>query len=343
MDPLGGIQLPREQIARYPVHPRDHSRLLTVQREENSLGDHRFYNLENFLEKGDLMVFNNTKVFSARVFLESEATGKRHECIFLRRDQMRQGFWEVMIKGSKHLSDGERLMTTCQNKFAFQFFRFPDDQLRLKEPFTLNPEDFDKFGETPIPPYLKRDVVSSDRKDYQSIFAQEYGSAASPTASLHFTQKLTEKIRAKGVRIEPVTLHIGYGTFAPLRKQNFTEKKLHAEWYSIPEKTAGILGAKDHSRLIVVGTTTLRVLETVHQKTQGRFDHSLSGETDLFLLPPDKVQTADALITNFHLPDSSLIYLVACMMPPSLLRRAYAHAISEKYRFYSYGDAMLIL
>ncbi len=339
---LGDFVIPKDLLADYPVFPRDCSRLLVVHRENKTLEDLKFYALSSLLREGDLLIVNNTKVFSARVFLEREKTGARHECIFLRKDLNQLNLWEVIINKSNRLLDGERFVTLNSKKNNFIFRRFYENQLRLEETSTLNLEDFNTFGNIPIPPYLGRCAEQSDQENYQSIFAKEYGSAASPTASLHFTEKILTQIKQKKIALGEVTLHIGYGTFAPVKKDNFSQKKLHSEFYIISDEIAKTLKNKNYSRLVVVGTTALRALETVHRKTKGQFNHSLSGETDLFLFPPDEIYTADLLITNFHLPESSLIYLVSCMIPMPFLKKVYEHAVKSKYRFFSYGDAMLI-
>ena len=339
---LGNFVVPKCLLAAYPVSPRDGSRLLVVHQKNKTLEDIIFYQLSSFLQEGDLLILNNTKVFSARVFLKREKTGGRHECIFLKKDLDQSNLWEVVINKSNRLLDGEHFTTLDNKKINFIFRRLDKNQLRLEEACTLNLEDFNAFGNIPIPPYLGRCATQSDQKNYQSIFAKKYGSAASPTASLHFTEKLLTEIKQKKINFEEITLHIGYGTFAPLTETNFTERKLHSEFYMIPAHIAETLKNKNYSRLIVVGTTTLRALETVHRKTQGQFNHSLSGETDLFLFPPDQIHTADLLITNFHLPESSLMYLVSCMVPMPFLKKVYEHAVKSKYRFFSYGDAMLV-
>lgn len=316
---------------------------MIVNRKTNEVIEKKFYDIIHFLEKGDLIIFNDTKVFSARVFLQRKKTGGIHECVFLRHSSEHSRNWEVLIKKSKRLLNGEILIHPQNDDLRFKLYKTKEGNLELEEPFRLNLEDFASFGEIPIPPYLKRKVTFQDRHNYQSVFSQIYGSAASPTASLHFTESIIEKLREKQAQFASVTLHIGYGTFSPLQEKNFTEKKLHSEAYVIPEETAALLSEKKYSRLVVVGTTALRVLETVHRKTLGKFDKFNQGETDLFLLPPDKIQTADILITNFHVPDSSLLLLVNCILPSELLEKAYTQAIQEKYRFFSYGDAMMIV
>ena len=319
---------------------------MIVNRKTNGIIEKKFYEIVHFLEKGDLVIFNDTKVFSARVFLQRKKTGRIHECVFLRRISDDSRNWEVLIKKSKRLLNGEILIHPQNDDLRFKLCKTKEGNLELEEPFRLNPKDFASFGEIPIPPYIKRKVTLQDEHDYQSVFSQTYGSAASPTASLHFTESLIKKLQEKQVQFASVTLHIGYGTFSPLQEKNFVEKKLHPEGYVIPKETAALLSEKRYSRLIVVGTTALRVLETVHRKTLGqfdKFDKFNQGETDLFLLPPDKIQTADILITNFHIPDSSLFLLVSCMLPSELLEKAYTQAIREKYRFFSYGDAMMIV
>ena len=344
---LKDFEIPSNLIASYPVNPRDHSRLLVAHKNKKTIRDLNFYDLPSLLQKDDLLILNNTKVFSARVLLEREVTKGKHECIFLNKDPNNFYWWKILINKSSRLVDGERLIIYNKlynkKKIIFKFKRLKNNEFRLEEPFPLSLKDFESFGSMPIPPYLKRFSEFSDKENYQSIFAKNYGSAASPTASLHFTHELFNKIKNKKIRFEEVTLNIGYGTFAPLQKKNFKDKQLHSEYYLIPQETANALKRKEYSRLVVVGTTALRVLETVHRKTQGQFNHSLMGETDLFLFPPEQIKTANILITNFHLPNSSLAYLMGCMVPIPFLKQIYQHALQKKYRFLSYGDAMIVL
>jgi len=376
MNSLNGLNeqyyyyLPKELIAKYPVKKRDESKLLHYNMKQGKIIDSNFSSIINFLEEGDLLVANNTKVEARRVFLQREKKGREEpailEVVFLEKgatplekiylstqDQpsTKKEVWKALIKKRKRLQDKETLISIVDSNYKFMVHKLEDGRVFLEEQFensndTLETEKndfFEKIGQMPIPPYLNRYEEELDKTSYQSIFAEHSGSAAAPTASLHFSEKIKLDLQKKNIDLDFVTLHIGYGTFAPLTEENIINKNLHPETYSISSSLAQRLRDKEYNRLIVVGTTALRTIETVYRKTKGKFDKDLSGSTDLFLYPPDEIFMSDGLITNFHLPSSSLLMLVACMTGREEILDVYKHAVNEKYRFFSYGDAMLLL
>jgi S-adenosylmethionine:tRNA ribosyltransferase-isomerase len=353
--------LPDELIARYPVEPGDACRLLQVSKSRDKINDLHFYNLPDCLEEGDLLVVNDTRVEARRVFLKrpgdkqkhNQKPGARIESVFLEVvDKPPVGAqnpcWSVLIKKRQRLRDGEVLVSEVDENVYFTLHKYDDGRTYLEESVPMTFETFDKIGQMPIPPYLRREEVARDRMTYQNPFLNhigfdhEKGSVAAPTASLHFTEPLIQKLQMKNIQIKPVTLNIGYGTFAPLKEENFTTGRLHQESYDLPRELACLLEKRNYNKLYAVGTTSLRVLETVNAMTSGKYDNHLKGKTNLFLYPPHVINSVDGIITNFHLPGSSLLMLVACFLEKDRLMKAYRHAVESRYRFFSYGDAMLI-
>ncbi|MES0491014.1 MAG: tRNA preQ1(34) S-adenosylmethionine ribosyltransferase-isomerase QueA [Leptospirales bacterium] len=351
-------ELPEELIAKYPSDPPDHCRMLLLDRKSGDVSQQPFYALSETLQEGDLLLINDTAVEARRVFMRrsslhnknsTKIQGARIETVFLQKVEPENNknpgseYWKALVKKRQRLNDGELL--TCEKNPDMEFIvhKKEDGRTILESKVPLTSDLFFKIGQMPIPPYLKREEENGDRENYQNPFGKYFGSAAAPTASLHFTDTLQKKLRAKGVQIAHVTLHVGYGTFAPLTKENFETKSLHPEYYVVDEKTADILRQKKYNRLIAVGTTTLRVLETVYQKSEGRYDSFLEGETNIFLKPPYEIKSVDGLITNFHLPGSSLLMLVSCMTKKEFIMNAYDYAIHNEFMFFSYGDTMLIV
>jgi len=344
------FHLPEDLIAKHPVYPADACRLMRLNKEEKSISNNIFYELADLLKPGDLLIANDTGVEARRIFLRRDNDGKREEgarieAVFLEKvsHEENENRWKVLIKKRKRLKNGEILQAEKNHNVKFEVIKDTDEKLYLKEPFEMKSNDFDKLGQMPIPPYMRREEDENDKRDYQNYFKKNYGSAAAPTAALHFTDNLVKNLNKKQIQIDYLTLHIGYGTFAPLKQENFQTGSLHEEYYHIPETLAKKLAAKQYNRIIAVGTTTLRALEHAHKITEGRYDDNLTGQTNIFIHPPEKIKSVDGLITNFHLPSSSLLLLTACIAEPDFLMKAYDKAIKENYRFYSYGDAMLIL
>lgn len=341
--------LPPGLIAQRPAEPRDGSRLMVLQRATGRRSHRVFSELPAILRGGDLLVINDTRVIPAR-FECARPTGRRIEALFLR--ELSPGRWEVMLKGA----------TRCKAGEALRFRREREVRMTLTERLGLGvwrvevapprpaTELLERVGRTPLPPYIRRPgpmADSRDRRAYQTIYAARPGAVAAPTAGLHFTETVMDALRERGVELAAVTLHVGLGTFAPVRAEDPRAHVMHAEWYELAAPAAGAVArAKDQGRRVVaVGTTAVRVLEAV--AAAGPLGPS-SGWTDLFLYPPAEFRVVDALLTNFHLPRSTLVMLVAAFCSPGsadgvrLILEAYAEAVAKKYRFYSYGDAMLI-
>lgn len=332
------FSLPEELIAVYPAEKRDHSRLFIADRKKESFDTHRFfYDLGKFLNKGDLLVFNRTKVSRRRVFLRTESA-RIHECMFLTEENSE---WHCLIRNSAKLKENQILISLSGIKFHYtnrngKSFLVPEG--------TVSEDFFEKDGTVPIPPYLKRKAEESDTERYQTIFAESAGSAAAPTAGLHFTEKLKTELEEQGIIFTDVCLHVGYGTFAPLTEEQIASGKLHSERFSVSEKTAELCNtARDQgNRVISVGTTSLRALESCFDSKKKKYMPADS-ETDIFLKPGDEIFSIDGLITNFHLPESSLLLLVSCFAGKDFVLSAYRRAVEEKFRFYSFGDAMLLI
>jgi S-adenosylmethionine:tRNA ribosyltransferase-isomerase len=325
-------------IARFPPPHREDARLLVVNRATSSLqSEPNFPCLLSYLQKGDLLVFNNTKVSKRRVFLRTPK-GKLHECIFLEENK---GAWYCLVRNSAKIKEGD-LLQEVSGHIEFRYSRSGGKSYLLPSE-ALTEEVFDRIGTIPIPPYLRRRAESSDEVRYQTVYAKVPGSVAAPTAGLHFTESLKTSLSNMGVGLAELTLSVGYGTFAPLEESQILEKKLHSESYEISESTAKLLNqTRKKGRIIAVGTTTLRALESSYEKSTNTYK-SGTASTDIFITPDDTIASIDGLVTNFHLPASSILLLVAAFTGKDLVMKAYHKAIAEKYRFYSYGDAMLIL
>ncbi|MDH5656436.1 MAG: tRNA preQ1(34) S-adenosylmethionine ribosyltransferase-isomerase QueA [Spirochaetia bacterium] len=339
------FDLPEELIAKYPSQHRGDSRLLIVHKD-GRLEDSSIQKLPDYLPEDSLIVKNNTRVSKRRVYLNRKSGGKI-ESLFLNHKS--ENLWECLIRGSGRLKNKETL--NHPSGFQFQYTEkegHASGLLKISDadgkPALASLEDseifFEAYGEMPIPPYLKRNAEEIDTDRYQTVYAFNPGSIAAPTAGLHLTEDLIADLKRKSIPFYDLELRIGYGTFAPLQQENFTENKLHEEIYSIPEITSEILN-HNKDKIIAVGTTTLRALESNFRE----FGSFQSGHyaTSLFIYPPDTVQTTNGLLTNFHLPESSLFLLVCAYRPDGIIQNAYRHAVKEKYRFFSYGDAMLIL
>ncbi len=336
------FDLPENLIAQKPLEKRENSRMLAVNRAENSFSDKHFFDFPRFLKKGDVVVLNNTKVFPARIFGETE-TGAKVE-IFLVRE-VENTIWETLARPAKRLKIGRKIVFN-ENLSAEVLEKSDDGKVFIR--FETNgdfDEILDEIGKTPLPPYIKRekDSIDNDRERYQTVFAQKRGAIAAPTAGLHFTPKILEEIKNQGAEIAEITLHVGYGTFEPVRVEDLSQHKVLPESYEISPETAEIINnAKSESRrIIAIGTTTTRTLESAsNEKNQIKSSKSFA---DLTITPGYKFKIIDALLTNFHLPQSSLLVLTSTFGGHELIMKAYNHAVREKYRFYSYGDCMFIL
>ncbi len=331
------FELPREFIAQRPVEPRDHARLFVVHRKTGRFEHRRFYEIPEYFQPGDLLVLNETRVIPARVYGTRE-TGGRVEILFLGVPD-EDGTVLALVRSRGHLRDGERLRVGEVDLELLE--RTPEGPRRLRWPEEVDFLDFlNRHGLPPLPPYIKRSPAPEDRERYQTVFARRPGSVAAPTAGLHFTPRVLEALRRKGVEIRYLVLHVGLGTFRPIRSEDIRQHRMDAEYYEIPDEVAeALLRAKQEGRRVIgCGTTVTRALETWRLDQGPR-----RGWTRLFIYPPFEFRVLDALITNFHVPRSTPLLLVAAFMGRERLLQAYEEAKRLGYRFFSYGDAMLIL
>ena len=332
--------LPEELIAQTPVEPRDHTRLLVVHRGSGELEHKHFYDILDYLHEGDALVINETKVIPARLLGVKEETGVPVEVLLLRR--LNATDWEALVRPGRRLKPG----TTCSFGDGLLRCEILDNVPEIGGRVVrflyegVFEELLDKLGEMPLPHYIHEKL--EDRARYQTVYAKNEGSAAAPTAGLHFTPELLEKVKAKGVTIVPVTLHVGLGTFRPVQVEDVNSHVMHSEWYEVTKESADTLNAIKAAggRLICVGTTSVRTIETV--ATEDGVVHPGSGDTAIFIYPGKQIKAVDALITNFHLPQSTLLMLVSTFMGREKALSVYETAVEERYRFFSFGDAMFI-
>jgi S-adenosylmethionine:tRNA ribosyltransferase-isomerase len=332
--------LPEHLIAQDPLEKRDMSRLLVLNRNEDSFEHKRFIDITDYLEPGDCLVLNNTRVIPARLLGEKEKTGGKIEFVLLKR--LEANVWEVILKPGKIAKPGARFVFG-NGLLKAEILKIAEGGNRIVKFFYegVFEEVLDRVGIMPLPPYIRTSL--KDKERYQTIYSKINGSAAAPTAGLHFTRQVFDLLRHKGIDIVELTLHVGLGTFRPVKTENILEHHMHKEAYSIsPEACNKINSAREAGkRIIAVGTTSVRVLETASDDT-GKILPG-EGETDIFIYPGYKFKMVDALITNFHLPESTLIMLVSAFAGREKIMKAYKEAINQQYRFFSFGDAMLIL
>jgi S-adenosylmethionine:tRNA ribosyltransferase-isomerase len=345
------FHLPDELIAQHPVEPRDRSRLMVIDRRRGTWSHRVFADLPDLLDPRDVLVRNDTRVLPARLIGHRESTGGRWEGLFLR--ELADGAWEVISRTRGRPTVGEcvavgqglRLRLEARGESGCWIVR------PLLEPDASEPDEaggrtlalLERHGQTPLPPYIRRGRESDgDRRAYQTVYARRPGSAAAPTAGLHFTDSVLDRLAGRGIACVDLTLHVGPGTFRPITADRLEDHVMHAEWAELPGGSAGVLEARrgQGGRIVAVGTTSARTLETAAASGTLR---PFAGETRLFIRPGHVFRGLDALITNFHLPRSSLLVLVAALAGEELIRAAYAEAIRCRYRFFSYGDAMIIL
>ena len=331
--------LPEELIAQCPLKERDSSRFMVVDRKTGEIEHKVFHDVIDYLEKGDTLVLNNTRVMPARLIGEKEETGGKIEFLLLKRIEGDK--WECLAKPGKKAKVGA-MFTFGEGKLKAVVREIGLEGNRVIE-FIYNgifEEILDELGQMPLPPYIHEKL--DDRERYQTVYSKEKGSAAAPTAGLHFTEDLLEKIREKGVNIAFVTLHVGLGTFRPVKVESIDEHIMHSEYYELDEENAKIINdtKKRGNRVIAVGTTSTRTLETIGNEN-GEV-RAQSGWTNIFIFPGYKFNIVDALITNFHLPESTLIMLVSTLAGKENIMNAYKKAVEEKYRFFSFGDSMFI-
>ncbi|MDO5713202.1 MAG: tRNA preQ1(34) S-adenosylmethionine ribosyltransferase-isomerase QueA [Tissierellia bacterium] len=330
--------LPNEKIAQHPVNPRDHSKLLVMDRKTGKLKDKVFYEIIEDLHSGDVLVINNTKVRPARLFVHRP--GKKEKIEILILNPTKENYWECLVKPGKKMRLGTKFQ--AGDILEGKVEEITDDGNRLisfqsKIPFE---EALEILGEMPLPPYITEKLEEKDR--YQTVYSKHLGSAAAPTAGLHFTESLMNRLKEKGISICPITLHVGLGTFRPVKVEDINNHKMHSEYYEISDEIANLINKKRKlgGRIIAVGTTSVRTLESMADET-GTLQ-SGKGWTDIFIKPGYTFKIVDGLITNFHLPESTLLMLVSAFSSKEFIFAAYEKAKNDGYRFFSFGDAMFI-
>lgn len=332
------FNLPEHLIAQTPLNKRDDSKLLVLDKKTGEIKHHHFEEIINFLDKDDVLVLNDTKVIPARLYGTKEETNAMIEVLLLK--EIKEDIWECLVKPAKRVKEGTFI--NFSNELRFECIEKKEEGICL---FKLHYEGIlleilDRLGEMPLPPYIHEKLEDKDR--YQTVYAKNVGSAAAPTAGLHFTNDLLNKIEKKGIKILYVTLHVGLGTFRPVNVEDVKNHQMHSEFYQMTKEVADELNQakKEHKRIISVGTTTTRTLETIIKK-YGEFK-PCSGNTDIFIYPGYKFEAIDSLITNFHLPKSTLMMLVSALASKENIMNAYNEAIKNEYRFFSFGDSMFI-
>ncbi len=335
------FDLPKELIAQDPLEDRSSSRLLVLDKKTGKMQHRHFYEILDYLEAGDCLVLNNTKVIPARLYGVREGTGAMIEILLLKRRE--NNIWETLVKPGKKARPGTKIIFGS-GILTGEVLEIVEEGNRLIR-FTYEgvfEEILDQLGQMPLPPYITHEL--KDKNRYQTVYAKYDGSAAAPTAGLHFTSELLEKVREKGVRIAEVTLHVGLGTFRPVKVEDVTQHHMHSEFYEVTEEAAEIIRSTKASggRVICVGTTSCRTIESVAARFDGEI-RACSGWTEIFIYPGYEFRLLDGLITNFHLPESTLLMLVSALAGREHILAAYEEAVKERYRFFSFGDAMLII
>ena len=341
------FDLPAELLAEYPSQNRDESRLMVVNRKEGTIEHKVFKDVLDYFDEGDVLVMNNTKVFPARLYGNKEKTGAKIEVFLLRELNRDNLLWDVLVDPARKIRIGNKLYFGDDDLVAEVIDNTTSRGRTLRFLFDGTHEEFkniiESLGETPIPKYIKREVEPEDEDRYQTVYAEVEGAVAAPTAGLHFSKHLMKRCEIKGVEFAPLTLHVGLGTFRQVEVEDLTKHKMDSEEIEIPESTTQIVNnaIKRKNKIVSVGTTSMRCLET-SVSTDG-FLKPYKGWTNKFIFPPYDFSIADMMITNFHMPESTLLMMTAAFGGYDLIMEAYQKAIKEKYRFYSYGDAMLII
>ena len=334
-------KLPKDLIAQYPLKKRDEAKLLVLDRDTKKIYHDKFSNLPDYLSKKSALIINDSKVIPARVFGRRETTNGKVEALLL--DQLDDGFtYRCLIKPLKKLNINEKIIFDGGRFYA----RLVDAKNKLLRFNTINVSShLERFGHMPLPPYIKRQDLPLDRNYYQTIYARNKGSVASPTAGLHFTEELLERIKEVGIKIANITLHINYATFNPVKTEDIERHKMYSEYFKVERKTVELIKniKSKGGKIIAVGTTATRAVETVANLFYRSKNYTYEGETGIYIYPGYKFKVVDTLLTNFHFPRSTLFLLVCAFAGRSLIMRAYKEAIKKRYRFYSYGDCMLIL
>lgn len=330
--------LPEELIAQHPTKNRDEARMMVLDKNTGEREDKYFYDIIDYLKAGDVLVMNDTRVIPARLFGHRPEKEEKIEVFLLNNTEGAK--WEVLVRPGKKMKIGTEVIFS--EELSCKVLEIKEDGNRIVEFYYegIFNEILDRLGNMPLPPYIKEKL--KDNEDYQTVYSKNPGSVAAPTAGLHFTKELLEKIEAKGIKLAYLTLNVGLGTFRPVNEDEITDHKMHSEFYTLSEETAEILNEakKEGRRIIAVGTTSIRTLEAVYQKN-GKICAD-SGWTDIFIYPGFEFKVVDAIITNFHLPKSTLIMLIAAFTSKEIILNAYNDAVSKKYRFFSFGDCMFI-
>ncbi|HIR76489.1 MAG TPA: tRNA preQ1(34) S-adenosylmethionine ribosyltransferase-isomerase QueA [Candidatus Choladousia intestinipullorum] len=335
------FDLPKELIAQDPIEERSNSRLLVLDKETGAVQHRHFYDILEYLNEGDCLVLNNTKVIPARLYGVREGTGAMIEILLLKRKD--NNVWETLVKPGKKARPGAKIIFG-DGLLTGEVIDVVEEGNRLIR-FSYEgifEEILDQLGQMPLPPYITHEL--KDKNRYQTVYAKYEGSAAAPTAGLHFTEELLEQVRRRGIRIAEVTLHVGLGTFRPVKVEDVSQHHMHSEFYEVTEKVAEIIRSTkaSGSRVICVGTTSCRTIESAALRFDGTI-RACSGWTDIFIYPGFQFQLLDGLITNFHLPESTLLMLVSALAGKEHIMAAYEEAVKERYRFFSFGDAMFIV
>ncbi len=333
---LFDFEVPEDLIAQYPKKRRDEARLLVLDRRTGRIEHRIFKEIVDILSPGDLVVFNNSRVIPARLILK-KPTGGTVEILII--EKLEKNLWRAMAKRAKRIKEGMKLFSETGEEIVEVVEKLQEGEIKIK----MEESNLWRFGKIPLPPYIKRKPEKLDESYYQTVFAKVNGSSASPTASLHFTENLLKKMDEKGIMKTFITLHIGPDTFRPIKEKEVEAHRMHREYFVVPEEAASLINRakKSGKRVVACGTTVVRALESVADSS-GRV-REFSGYTDLFIYPPYNFKVVDALITNFHFPRSTLIVLVSAFAGRDLIMKAYEEARKLGYRFFSYGDAMLIL
>lgn len=336
-----GFELPKKLIAQKPLASRTGSKLLTLDRATGELLSENFVDIKKYFKQGDVLVLNETKVMPARLFGIIEKNGKKIEILLLK--EIEENVWEVMVKPGRGLKNGDRILLEKSASFIVQSSNESGCRIVIFEHDESLYEYIDIHGKMPLPPYIERNSTEYDKARYQTVYAKTPGAVAAPTAGLHFTEEMLSELTSIGVVIVKILLHVGAGTFRPVKSESILDHKMHSEYYEISKESADIINSakKSGKKICAVGTTAVRTLETVADN-KGFLKES-KGETDIFIYPGYKFKITDRIITNFHLPKSTLILLVSAFSSIEMIKKAYDKAINENYRFYSYGDAMMIL
>jgi S-adenosylmethionine:tRNA ribosyltransferase-isomerase len=341
------LEIPEKLIANYPAEPRDSCKLMVCRRDTKTIEHRKFTDILEYFDEGDVMILNDTKVFPARLLGKKEKTGAKIEVFLLRELNQKAKLWDVLVDPARKIRVGNKLFFGNNDLVAEVVDNTTSRGRTIRFLFEGNDEELhkliDQLGKTPIPPYIKREPEDSDREDYQTIFAKHVGAVAAPTAGLHFTRELLKRLELKGVEQAKITLHTGLGTFQPVEVEDLSKHRMDSEYYIINQEACKLVNASKASKkkVLAVGTTVMRAMES--SVSANKMLNPSEGWTDKFIYPPYDFSIANCMLTNFHRPKSTLLMMVSAFMGYDFMMECYQQAIKKKYRFHSYGDAMLIL